>query len=115
AAEYAAGHPVYVPDGVVVVEGELKRDVLGNVISDTRKYTPNTTAVSWQTWGQQYPYRARVTESENKKFANTFDRSFFKLRRVAVGYELGNVLKLGNTIKGLYVQAYGYNLLMWKK
>ena len=115
AAEYAAGHPVYVPDGVVVVEGELKQDVLGNVISDTRKYTPNTTAVSWQTWGQQYPYRARVTEEENKKFANTFDRSFFKLRRVAVGYELGNVIKLGQTVKGLYLQVFSYNLAMWKK
>lgn len=115
AAEYAAGHPVYVPEGVVVTEGELKRDILGNVISDTRKYTPNTTAVSWQTWGQQYPYRARVTESENKYFANTFDRSFFKLRRVAVGYELGNVINLGDKVKGLYVQAFGYNLVMWKK
>lgn len=114
AAEYAAGHPVYVGEGVVVTEGELKRDILGNVISDTRKYAPNTTAVSWQTWGQQYPYRARVTESENKFFANTFDRSFFKLRRVAVGYELGNVINLGQKIKGLYVQAFGYNLVMWK-
>jgi TonB-linked SusC/RagA family outer membrane protein len=115
AAEYAAGHPVYVPEGVVVVEGELKQDILGNVISDTRKYAPNTTAVSWQTWGQNYPYRARVTESESKKFANTFDRSFFKLRRVAVGYELGNVIKLGEKVKGLYLQVFSYNLAMWKK
>lgn len=115
AAEYAAGQPVYVPEGVVVVEGELKQDVLGNVVSDTRKYEANTTAVSWQTWGQQYPYRARVTEDESKKFANTFDRSFFKLRRVAVGYELGNVINLGKTVKGLYVQLFSYNLAMWKK
>ncbi|RFS22581.1 SusC/RagA family TonB-linked outer membrane protein [Chitinophaga silvatica] len=114
-AEYAAGHPVYVPDGVVVVGGELKQDIYGNVISDTRKYAPNTTAVSWQTWGQNYPYRARVTESESKQFANTFDRSFFKLRRVSVGYELGKVFNLGKTVKGLYVQAFGYNLAMWKK
>lgn len=115
AAEYAAGQPVYVPEGVVIVEGELKQDVLGNVVSDTRKYEANTTAVSWQTWGQQYPYRARVTEDESKKFANTFDRSFFKLRRVAVGYELGNVINLGKTVKGLYVQLFSYNLAMWKK
>ena len=115
AAEYAAGHPVYVPEGVVLTGGELKRDILGNVISDTRTYTPNKTAVSWQTWGQQYPYRARVTEQENKKFANTFDRSFFKLRRVAVGYDLARVINLGTWIKGLNAQVFGYNLLMWKK
>lgn len=113
--EYTAGHPIYVPNGVIVTEGELTRDVLGNVISDTRKYTPNTKAISWQTWSQNYPYRARVLESDDKEFANTFDRSFFKLRRLAVGYELGNVVKLGDKLKGLYVQAFGYNLLMWKK
>ncbi len=115
AAEYAAGQPVYIPDGVVVTEGELTQDLLGNVISDTRKYAPNTTAVSWQTWSQQYPYRARVLESENETFANTFDRSFFKLRRVAIGYDLGNVINLGKRVKGLNAQIFGYNLLMWKK
>ena len=115
AAEYEAGKPVYVPEGVVVVSGELKQDINGNVISDTRKYADNSTAVSWQTWGQNYPYRARVTEKESKKFANTFDRSFFKLRRVSVGYELGNVINLGKKVKGLYAQVFGYNLAMWKK
>ncbi len=114
-AEYAAGKPVYVPQGVVIANGELTRDVLGNITKDTRTYTPNTTAVSWQTWSQQYPYRARVTEEENKKFANTFDRSFFKLRRVAVGYDLGKIINLGSKIKGLNAQVFAYNLLMWKK
>lgn len=115
AAEYEAGHPVYVPEGVVVIEGDLKQDVYGNVISDTREYQPNTTAVNWQTWSQNYPYRATVTEEESEKFANTFDRSFFKLRRLAIGYELGNIIPLGHKLKGLYVQLYGYNLVMWKK
>ncbi len=114
-AEYAAGKPVYIPEGVVVVSGTLNRDLMGNVIEDTRTYEKNTTAVSWQTWGQQYPYRARVTEEESKKFANTFDRSFFKLRRVAIGYDLGKIINLGSRIKGLHAQVFGYNLLMWKK
>lgn len=114
-AEYAAGKPVYIPDGVRVTGGELVRDVLGNVTQDSRTYTQNTTAVSWQTWSQQYPYRARVTESENKKFANTFDRSFFKLRRIAIGYDLGKVINLGSKIKGLNAQVFAYNLAMWKK
>ncbi len=113
-AEYAAGKPIYVPNGVVVTGGELKRDLNGNVLSDTRTYTKNTTAVNWQTWSQIYPYQAQVTEEENEKFANVFDRSFIKLRRISVGYELTNIVKVGN-LKSIYVSAYSYNPLMWKK
>lgn len=111
--EYAAGHPVYVPQGVIVTGGELQRDVDGNVISDTRTYAPNTTAVNWQTWSQIYPYQAQVTEGESKKFANVFDRSYLKLRRLSVGYDLINHIKIGNA-KSAVVTLYGYNLLMWK-
>lgn len=113
-AEYAAGKAIYVPDGVVITGGELKRDVNGNVLSDTRTYKKNTTAVNWQTWSQIYPYQARVTEEENKKFANVFDRSFFKLRRISIGYDLAKVIKMGS-LKSVHVSAYSYNPLMWKK
>src|SRR5690606_20833854 len=87
-AEYAAGQPVYVPDGVIVNEGELVRDADGSIISDTRSYEANSAAVSWQTWAQNYPYRAQVTEKEDKFFANVFDRSYFKLSRLSVTYDL---------------------------
>jgi TonB-linked SusC/RagA family outer membrane protein len=113
-AEYAAGTPIYVPAGVVVTGGQLVRDVNGNVISDNRTYAPNTRAVSWQTWSQQYPYRARVTEEESEKFANTYDRSFLKLRRVSIAYDITKIMKLGK-VKALDLSLYGYNLAMWKK
>ncbi len=113
-AEYAAGKPIYVPTGVVVTGGKLTRDINGAVVSDTRTYAANTKAVSWQTWSQQYPYRARVTETESEKFANTFDRSFVKLRRVSVGYDITKIVKM-NKIKALDLSVYGYNLAMWKK
>ena len=80
-AQYAVGHPIYVPNGVVVTGGELKRDIDGNVISDTRTYKRNTTAVDWQQWCQNYPYQAYVSSKENAKFANVFDRSYIKLRQ----------------------------------
>ena len=64
--------------------GEITRDINGNITSDTRTYTKNTTPVDWQAWSQNYPYQARVTEAENKLFANVFDRSFVKLRRVSI-------------------------------
>lgn len=113
-AEYAAGKPVYMPVGVVITGGELKRDLDGNVISDTRTYKPNTTLVNWQTWSQNYPYRARVTDQENKKFANVFDRSFFKLRRLSFGYDIARLIN-SSKIKSLDMSVFGYNLLAWKK
>lgn len=113
-AEYAAGKPVYVPNGVVITGGQLDRDVNGNVISDTRTYSPNTRAVNWQTWSQVYPYQAQVTEDENEKFANVFDRSYFKLRRLSVSYDLARFIKPGS-LKNLDLTIYGYNLYVWKK
>jgi hypothetical protein len=112
-AEYAAGKPVYVPDGVVVTGGSLVRDVNGNVTSDTRTYQKNTTAVSWQTWCQNYPYRAVITEKESKEFANAFDRSYLKLRRLAVSYDLTNIIGK-KTFKGLDLTVFGNNLFVLK-
>nr|WP_320039185.1 SusC/RagA family TonB-linked outer membrane protein [uncultured Bacteroides sp.] len=112
-AEYTAGKAVYVPDGVVVTGGSFERDVNGNVISDTRTYQKNTTAVSWQTWCQNYPYRAVVTEKDSKEFANAFDRSYLKLRRLAVSYDLTNII--GKRIfKGLDLTVFGNNLFVLK-
>ncbi|MEG0462978.1 SusC/RagA family TonB-linked outer membrane protein [Bacteroides sp.] len=114
-AQYAAGHAVYVPDGVVVTGGELKRDVDGNVISDTRTYEKNTTAVDWQQWCQNYPYRAFVSSQESEQFANVFDRSYLKLRRVSLAYDFTKRLPKHSAVKGLTVTVFGNNLAVWKK
>jgi hypothetical protein len=108
-AEYASGDYVYVPDGVVVTSGQVVRDIYGQVTSDTRTYAPYGKAVSWQSWSQQYPYRAKVTAEEDKFFANTYSRSFVKLRRVSASYDLDRV------VKGLSATVFGYNLAVWKK
>lgn len=112
-AEYAAGKPIYVPEGVVQTGGELKRDIHGNVLSDSRTYKPNTTAVSWQSWAQNYPYRAVVTTEESKEFANTFDMSFLKLRRVAISYDINRLTKW-DSISGLELSLFGNNLFVLK-
>lgn len=113
-AEYAAGKPVYVPDGVNVVSGELKTDVNGNVIEDTRVFKKNTTAVGWQQWSQNYPYRAAVTQDESKKFANIFDRSYLKLRNVSLTYDVSSLFRRTG-FKRVSVTAFGYNLAILKK
>ncbi|MFD1772263.1 SusC/RagA family TonB-linked outer membrane protein [Sphingobacterium suaedae] len=111
--EYDSGQNAYKPIGVVVTGGELVRDVNGNITSDTRTYAPYTGTVSWQTWSQNYPYRARVTEDENEMFANVYDRTFVKLRRLSVGYDLNKVIKT-KALQSLDASVFGYNLLMWK-
>jgi outer membrane receptor protein involved in Fe transport len=112
--EYAAGEPVYVPEGVNVVSGELNTDTDGTIISDTRDFQENTTAVGWQQWAQNYPYRARVTQAESELFANVFDRSFVKLRDVSLSYDMTSLVSnLG--ISKLRLTAFGYNLAILKK
>ncbi len=112
--EYAAGKPVYIPEGVNVTGGELVRDINGNITSDTRTYKPNTTAVNWQSWSQNYPYRAVVTTNESSEFANTFDTSFLKLRRLAVSYNINRIMKFSG-ISELNMTLFGNNLFVVKK
>ncbi len=112
--EYAAGVPVYVPNGVNIVSGTVVHDAFGTVISDNRVYKENTTAVNWQSWSQTYPYRAAILDSDNKKFANVFDRSFFKLRSLSVKYDFTEILQIKG-VKSINATLSGYNLLAWKK
>ncbi|MGM5630035.1 SusC/RagA family TonB-linked outer membrane protein [Apibacter raozihei] len=113
--EYAKGEAVYVPQGVNIISGELIRDVNGNIISDTRIYQENTSTVSWQTWAQNYPYKARVTQKENSEFANVFDKTFVKLRSIILEYDFSSLLNEKHVFKGIAVNIFAYNLLMWKK
>ncbi len=112
--EYSTGNQVFVPSGVNLVSGELVTDVQGNVISDTRVFKEHTGAVNWQSWAQNYPYRARVTEKESKLFANVFDRTYFKLRTLSLSYDFTPMMK-ATKIAQLSASLTGYNLLMWKK
>ena len=108
------GKPIYVPEGVNIVSGEVTYDVNGNIISDTRVYKKGETAVDIRTWAQSCACRAVVRTSESELFANTFSRSFLKLRRVAVSYVFSHLIH-SNSIKGLEVTLYGNNLAVLKK
>lgn len=108
------GKPIFIPEGVNVTGGEVTYDAKGNILTDTRTYQENKTPVNIQTWAQNYPYRAVVRTDENELFANTFSRSFVKLRRVAVSYDFSSHLR-SNVIKGLDVTLFGNNLGVLKK
>lgn len=113
--QYLEGKPVYIPEGVVITGGEVKRDINGHIISDSRTYKENTTKVDWQQWCQNYPYRAYVTTQENSQFANVFDRTYIKLRRIALTYNFKKILPKHGPIKELSATLFANNVAIWKK
>ena len=113
--EYATGKPVFVPDAVRVVSGEVSYDVHGNVVSDTRKFEKFTNAVDWQSWCQNYPYRAVVTDKMDKFFANTFSRTYLKVRQVSLTYDFHRMLPQASIIKGLTATLFCNNPFLWAK
>ena len=52
---------------------------------------------------------------KNAKFANVFDRSYIKLRRVALTYNFTKLLSKQSPVKGLTATVFGNNLAVWKK
>jgi TonB-linked SusC/RagA family outer membrane protein len=113
-AEYENGiGTVYIPTGVNITGGSIQRDLNGNVTSDTRTYSAHSSPISWQSWSQNYPYRAQVTSKESKVFANVFNRTYFKLRTVALSYDLNKVIK-ANGFQQINASLNGYNLFILK-
>lgn len=101
--EYAnPGSYFFVPDGV-------------NYNASTNTYTPHTKAIDFQSWAQNYPYQARVTQQESELFANVFDRTFIKLRSVVLEYDFSSLLNPKGFVKKFTANISGYNLAMWKK
>ena len=113
--QYVTSDPVYLAEGVNVVSGELVRDADGNIISDTRVFQTNETKVDWQTWCQNYPYRALVNDDESEKFANVLSRTFLKLRRVALTYDMTPVVSGFMGIKGMDATLFCYDAFILKK
>lgn len=107
--------PVFVPDAVTVVSGEVTYDVQGNVVSDTRVFKKFDQAVDWQSWCQNYPYRATVTDKMDKFFANTFSRTYLKISQIALSYDFKRLLPKDSPVKGLTGTVFCNNAAIWSK
>lgn len=95
----------FVGDGVVVVSGSLQVDGNGNVISDNRKYAPNTTPVLWQSYATRY---------WGSSIANLHNKNFLKLREIIFTYRLPNsLLKNQNFIHSANISFVGRNMFYW--
>lgn len=113
--EYATGKPVYVPNAVRVVSGEATYDVHGNIVSDTRQYEKYTDAVDWQSWCQNYPYRAVVTDKMDKFWANVFSRTYLKVKQISLTYDFHSQLPKRGIVKGLTTTLFCNNAFLFAK
>ncbi len=107
--------PVYVPNAVTVVSGEATYDTHGNIISDTRVFKKFDKAVDWQSWCQNYPYQATVTDKMDKFFANTFSRTYLKISQIALSYDFKKHLPKDGLVKGLTATVFCNNAALWAK
>ena len=74
-----AGEQSYIADGVVITGGTVEYDIEGNIVSDTREYAPNTTAVYYENF---------ITTFHSKSYGNHYyDETFLKLREVNISFD----------------------------
>jgi TonB-linked SusC/RagA family outer membrane protein len=103
-----AGNATYVGQGVVVTGGDVQYDIQGHIISDTRKFAPNTTAIKYIDWVFD-TYVNGIPESD------LYDRTFVKLREVSLTYNVAPKM-LGKTpFKEVSISITGRNLALWSK
>lgn len=102
--EVVNGNKSYVANGVKVISGTTTRDVYGNILTDTRVFAPNTTAVSYET----YTRNSRGTQ-------DNFEQTFFKLREVSLIYNLPSKVAKTVGMKNASIGFVGQNMLLWTK
>jgi len=105
-----AGQSTYIAPGVVVTSGSATYDSHGNLLSDTRKYAPNTTAVNYISYMESTggnPY-------QNNYFY--YSGTYLKLRSVELTYTVPKkVLSKQKAFKSASVSLIGNNLLLFSK
>jgi hypothetical protein len=102
-----AGNSTYVGPGVVVTSGDVTYDNYGNITSDTRKYSPNTTAVNYISFMQ-------TTSGGMLNNYFYYKGTYLKMRELVVTYTLP-----ARWIKGAFssasVSLIGNNLFILSK
>ncbi|WP_187444042.1 SusC/RagA family TonB-linked outer membrane protein [Sphingobacterium phlebotomi] len=102
------GEKTYLAGGVVQTGGDVSYDAQGNIISDTRTFEANTTAVNYIDWVFA-TYTNGIDESV------LYDRTFVKLRELTLSYRMPAKLLSRTPIKSATVSLVGRNLLLWSK
>jgi TonB-linked SusC/RagA family outer membrane protein len=100
-----AGIASYVAPGVIVADGQVQYDLNGNIISDTRTYAPNVTAVNYIAWN---------VNTSNGFLNHYYSQSFVKLREVSLTFNVPQSI-LGKGFQKASISLVGRNLILWAK
>jgi TonB-linked SusC/RagA family outer membrane protein len=105
-----AGKSTFIVPGEVVVSGSATYDSHGNLLTDTRKYAPNTTPVNYISYMESTggnPY-------QNNYFY--YSGTYLKLRTVSLTYTFSKkMLSKQKAFKAASVSLIGNNLLLFSK
>lgn len=94
----------YIAPGVVVTSGEVEYDNDGNIISDTRQFAPNTTAVNYENY---------MVNFHSRNYGNHwYSQTFVKLREVSLAYRLPQRLIPLNWFREASIAITGRNLFI---
>lgn len=94
----------YIAPGVVVTSGEVEYDNDGNIISDTRQFAPNTTAVNYENY---------MVNFHSRNYGNHwYSQSFVKLREISLAYRLPQRLIPLNWFREASIAITGRNLFI---
>lgn len=100
----------YVGSGVKIVSGSIERDKYGQVLSDNRVYAPNDTKVSYENYIRTYSNDYYAGKPQSYK-----NRTYFKLREIALNYTLPTAITQKMKMNDLTFGVTGNNLLLWTK
>lgn len=102
-----AGNSTYVGPGVVVTSGNVEYDSYGNILSDSRKFAPNTTPVN---------YISFMQSTSGAMLNNYFYYSgtYLKMRELVLTYNLPSKWMKG-AFTGASVSFIGNNLFILSK
>lgn len=114
AALAAAGRSLtnYIGQGVVVLSGSATYDAVGNILTDTRVYGKNVTPTTYK----QYMIALHNSSAwgGNGSKADTYSKTFFKLREISVSYNVPARL-LHKVAKSASISLIGQNVLLKAK
>jgi hypothetical protein len=106
------GSTNFIGDGVKVESGTVTYDNIGNITSDTRVYAPNDIATTYK----QYVIDLHSSSAwgGNGSSADTYSKTFLKLREISLTYTLPAKL-LHGWAKAASVSLVGQNILLKAK
>lgn len=100
------GNKTFVGPGVIVTAGSVQYDVQGKIISDTRKFAPNTQMVNYIDW-------VFATYVNGVPGADMYKRSFVKLREVVLSYSVNPKILKKTPFSAANISVTGRNLLLF--